>query len=285
MHILFFLKLRSGMTLCLLVMAVAVASLRGALAEPGPTEAWRQADEGLFIGEFASPPAIPGEPSLITVVKVDPAHYHFRLLCASENDRQRLTVKEWSEKFGLTVAFNAGMYQQDGFSSVGFMKNHQHVNNGHLNKNRAVLAFNPVDTGVPPVQIIDRDFQDFESLKPRYRSFVQSIRMISLKQKNVWNPQPEGWNTLAIAVDRDGNVLLIFDESRQPVHQLVETLLSLPLAIVNAMYLEGGPQASLYVNTPGLTLEKYGHLDSLINGSQPLRLAWPIPNVIGLVKK
>ncbi len=147
-------------------------------------------------------------------LKSIPEKYSFKLMSASENGGRKLTVKEWCEKYGLVAAFNAGMYQEDGITSVGYMKNFKHINNGRLNKNKAVLAFNPVDSSVPEIQIIDRECQDFESLKGKYQTFVQSIRMVSCEQQNVWSPQTAAWSTLAIGMDKSDKVLIIFSQQQ-----------------------------------------------------------------------
>jgi hypothetical protein len=249
------------------------------------TNPWRELDDGLLVGEFEAPP----EPSFgegrILVVKVDPGKYSFKLLSASENGGKKMTVREWTEKYGLVAAFNAGMYQTDGTTSVGYMKNFKHINNGRLNVNNTVLAFNPVDAGLPEIQIVDRECQDFAMLKGKYQSFVQSIRMVSCEQKNVWSQQPTGWSTLAIGMDKNRNVLVIFCQQPYSVHDLIEILLSLPVSIYNAMYLEGGPQASLYLSTKNSTIERHGSWEGNPDSHNPLQIWWPIPNIIGIVRK
>jgi uncharacterized protein YigE (DUF2233 family) len=251
----------------------------------GETSPWREVDHGLLIGEF-EPAQKPGSSDArILVLKIDPQKYSFKLLSASETGGRKMTLKEWSEKHGLVAAFNAGMYQEDGITSVGYMKNFKHVNNGRLNKNKAVLALNPVDAGVPEVQIIDRECQAFESLKGKYRTLVQSIRMVSCEQQNVWSPQATAWSTLAIGMDKSGNVLIIFCHHPYSVHDLIEILLSLPLSLYNAMYLEGGPQASLYLSTKDVTLEKHGGWEGSPESHGPFEVSWPLPNVLGIVRR
>jgi uncharacterized protein YigE (DUF2233 family) len=264
---------------------VALALLIDTSALKSETNPWRELDDGLFIGEFEAPRQPLFREASILIVKVDPRKYAFKLLSASENGGRKMTVTEWAEKYGLVAAFNAGMYQTDGTTSVGYMKNFRHINNGRLNANNAVLAFNPTDESVPKIQIIDRECQDFSKLKGKYHSFVQSIRMVSCEQKNVWSQQPTGWSTLAIAMDKNNNLLVIFSQQPYSVHDLIEFLLALPISIYNAMYLEGGPQASLYLATKHSTIERYGSLEGSPDGHNPLQAWWPIPNVIGIVRK
>jgi hypothetical protein len=251
----------------------------------GDAGPWKEVETGLLIGEFEPKHKVGTGDSAILVVKVDPQRFAFKLMTASENGGRKLSVKEWCERYQLVAAFNAGMYQEDGLTSVGYMKNFKRINNGRLNRNNAVLAFNPVDSGVPEIQIIDRECQDFESLKGKYQTLVQSIRMVSCEQQNVWSPQATGWSTLAIGMDKNDRVLLIFSQEQYSVHDLVEILLSLPISLYNAMYLEGGPQASVYLSTQNATIEKHGSWEGPSVGHNSIQMSLPIPNVIGIVRK
>jgi uncharacterized protein YigE (DUF2233 family) len=245
---------------------------------------WKEIEEGLRVAEFSSSPSDDVEYK-ITVVKLDPRSYALKLISASENGREKMTAREWSQKFNLVAAVNSGMYQEDGLTSVGYMKNFDHVNNPRLGKDKTVLAFNPVGPDVPEVQIIDRECQDFNGLRQKYGTLVQSIRMISCDQENVWRQQAGKWSTVAIGTDEAGKVLLLFCRSPITVHDFVEVLLSLPLSLHRAMYLEGGPQASLYLSTGKTTLERYGSWEPTFEENNPILIPMPIPNVIGIVKK
>jgi uncharacterized protein YigE (DUF2233 family) len=183
----------------------------------------------------------------------------------------------------MLAAVNAGMFQENGLTSVGFMKNFDHINNPKLSKANTVLAFNPVDESIPTVQIIDRECQNFSELRQKYQSFVQSIRMISCDRQNVWTRQDAKWSVLALGMDTDGNILFLFSRTPNSVHDFIEILMSLPLSLKSAMYLEGGPQASLYLSTPKMTLQRDGAWGSLEENSLPFPL--PVPNVIGIFKK
>ena len=246
---------------------------------------WKQVDTGLAVAEFDAPLKSESGDSRVTVVRIDPAYYEFKLLCASEHGRKKKTVEEWCTEFQLVGAVNAGMYQENGITSVGYMRNFVHVNNPRISRDNSVLAFHPVDSGVPEVQLIDRECQDLDSLKRKYNSMVQSIRMISCERQNVWSQQPVKWSIVAIASDAGGNILFLTARSPYSVHDFIDIVLSLPLSVQNTMYLEGGPQASLFVSTGDFRLEKYGSMETGFDEAGPLQFALPIPNVIGIAKK
>ncbi len=247
---------------------------------------WRKLDEGLFLGQFNPFYETPSKESKITIAKISPTYYSFKLFCASELGKMRLTPKEWCKKYDLISAINAGMYQQDRLTNVGFMKNFLHLNNPRLNSAyKAVLAFNRLDLNVPEIQIIDLKCQDFDKLKSKYQTFVQNIRMISCTQENVWSKQDKRWSLASLGVDKEGNVLFIFSEAPYSVYDINHFLLSLPISIFNAMYLEGGPEASLYLSAPGIELEKMGIYGIGLDESAVRSGAHAIPNIIGIVKK
>jgi uncharacterized protein YigE (DUF2233 family) len=242
---------------------------------------WKEADKGLHVAECKA--ALNGTNYAVTIVKINPAYYSFKLLCASEHGKESLSVKDWALKNHLVAAVNGSMFQKDGLTSIDFMKNFNHVNNPRLSRDKTILAFNPVEKDLPPIQLIDRECGDFNDLRTKYRSLVQSIRMISCKGKNVWNDQNVKWSCLALGMDARGNILFLFCTTPGSVHDFIEILLSLPLDLKSAMYLEGGPQAALYLSTPRMDMERYCTLDGLQEDG--LKFSLPVPNVIGIVKK
>jgi uncharacterized protein YigE (DUF2233 family) len=246
---------------------------------------WKKVDEGLYIGEFASQGKSKINASGITIVKIDPRGYSFKLLCASEHDKIKMTPKKWCQKHGLIAATNAGMYQADGIRNVGYMKNFSHINNPKLSASyKAVLAFNPIEPAFPEIQIIDLKCQDFERLRFKYQTLVQNIRMISRQQENVWSKQDKIWSMAVFGIDKSGNALFIFTESRYSGYDFANILLSIPISIHNAMYLEGGQQASLYFSANDVEFEKIGFPSSL-NENENIPVTRSVPNVIGIAKK
>jgi hypothetical protein len=247
---------------------------------------WRKVDQGLQVGEFDSLMKSNAQDSQITIIKIDPKLYSFRLLCASEHGRTKMTARKWCEKFNLMAAINAGMYQKDGFTNVGFMKNYSHINNPKLNNiYKAVLAFNPSEFKIQEIQIIDLKCQDFESIGSKYQTFIQNIRMISCRQENVWAKTDQLWGMAVFGIDKSGNALFIFTEAPYSGHDLANVLLSLPLSIFNALYLEGGFEANLFFSWNGVELERVGTRETGLQEDSPRAVPRPIPNVIGITKK
>jgi hypothetical protein len=253
-----------------------------AVAQAGP---WKQLGEGLFLGEFQPSGRSAGRDSKITVVKIDPAYYTFKLLSASDHGKVRKTAREWCQSQNLAGAINAGMFQEDGLTNVGYMRSFDHVNNPRVNSYNTFLAFDPKVKGIPEIQIIDRTCQKFEVLRTQYNTLVQNIRMISCSRQNTWAPQTRTWSIAALGMDHEGHVLFIASRTAYAVHDFIDILLSLPISIRATMYLEGGPEVSLYVSAGGIEIEKFGTYAALFDDDNVNAQAWRIPNVIGIVKK
>ena len=250
-----------------------------------PARGWRDLEAGLAFGEFPSPRPAPSGDSIVRVLRIDPRYFDLRLITASSLDAgHRETAKEWSRRAGLVAAINPSMYQKDYRRSVSLMRTRSHVNNRRVSKDRAVLAFDRLDDSVPPVQIIDRDCQDFDELRQHYGSLVQSIRMISCDGRNVWKQGRKRWSTAAIGMDQKGRVLFIHVRSPYSTHDLIDILLELPLDIKNAMYTEGGPEAQLYFRSGNEEMQLAGSSGAGLRGNDDDVNAWPVPNILGIVR-
>jgi len=259
----------------------------GAVAAPAlPDQPWTQLEPGLELGLFPAPrPSSTGD-SVIRILRIDPERFELRLLNASATkDKRPYTAKHWCERFRCIAAINASMFQTDLSTSISLMRTGEHVNNPRLTRDRAILAFNRLSKDVPPVLMIDRDCDDLDSLRGKYGTLIQNIRMLSCKGKNVWTQQPQRWSTAAVGTDRKGRVLFIHVRSPFTTHDLVNILMELPLELARAMYVEGGPEAQLFVGAGGRSEEFVGMYDIPFYDSDSADRARPVPNVIAVSRK
>jgi hypothetical protein len=245
---------------------------------------WQVLEPGLELATPVAPhPAAEGD-SQIWLLRLDPQRFDLQLLNSSaRTDGARRSARGWAEEGSFVAVTNAGMYQADYRTSLSLMQRRDHVNNPRLTKDRTVLAFDPLDGGVPSAQIIDRSCQDFDALRPRYAGLVQSIRMISCRRENVWRQQEQRWSISSIAMDDAGRLVLIHARSPFSTHDLIENLLELPLGLTRAMYLEGGAQAQLYVHAGGREIERVGSRGSRGLGGNMMAL--PIPNALAVRRR
>lgn len=254
--------------------------------ESRPAVPWRTLEPGLELGVFESPRASKVGDSLVRALRIDPGRFRFHLLTASASSEGRpRTAQEWCRREGMVAAVNASMYQQDHRTSVSLMRTREHVNNSRLTNDMTLLAFDPDGDDLPSVTLIDRQCDDLEELRPRYGTLVQSIRMISCRGNNVWSQQPREWSTAAIAIDGDGRVLFLHVRSPYSTHDLIDVLRELPLGIARAMYVEGGPEAQLYVSAGGEEIQLVGSYETGFNENDDNEVAWAVPNVIAISRR
>ena len=248
--------------------------------------AWKLLEPGLEFGRFEMPHPLDARPGIAHVLRIDPAHFRFRLLAASATEARRpYTARGWAQQAGLVAAINASMFQADFLSSVSLMRTPGHVNNPRLSSDKTVLAFDPRVPGLPPVRLIDRECDDFEALREQYATLVQSIRMVSCTGRNVWAEDDRRWSTALIATDAQGRVLFVHVRAPYSMHALIEELRALPLGIERAMYTEGGAQAQLYVESGDFVQEFVGTFGSGFTAGEGGPSLWPVPNVIGIERR
>ncbi len=269
----------------LLLSAFGIYQPAVSFADSVNSTAWKNLEPGLDLGVFTAPKKSAFGDSLIRVLRADTRFFSLKLLNSSAlPSPKRHSVKKWAQQNALVAAINASMYQKNKVSSVSYMKTGKHVNSTWVSKDKTVLAFDPTEKNISTVRIIDRECEDFGALRKQYATLVQSIRMVSCKGENVWAPQKKMWSTAAIGTDRQGRVLFIHVRSPYPTHELINMLLQLPIDLKRAMYVEGGADAQLYINTGK---EEHEFIGSYSTGSREHdenTFSRPVPNVLGLVR-
>ena len=238
-------------------------------------------DMGLFLAPKKS---IVGD-SLIKVLRADPHFFALKLLNSSASKtKKRYSVKTWVNQNSLVAGINASMYQRNQVSSVSYMKTGNHLNSKWLSKDKTVLAFDPIEKEIPKVKIIDRECEDFNLLRKKYATLIQSIRMVSCKGENVWAPQNKIWSTAAVGTDIKGRILFIHVRSPYSTHDLINMLMQIPIKLERAMYVEGGADAQLYINTGKEEHEFIGSYSTGLREHDQNTFSHPIPNVLGLIR-
>jgi phosphodiester glycosidase len=222
------------------------------------------------------------EDGILHLVRIDPLKATLRLLMASALGKQQRTAQQWCTEFGMTAVINAGMFQADHLTHVGFMRSGNHINNAKWAKEyNSILLFDPVRPGIPIVQIAD-NVNDISSMRQEYGTVIQNIRLIKGDGVNVWKEQLKKWSEAAIAMDGKGRILFLFVRSPLSMHEFNTKILTLPLDIKRAMHLEGGPEASMSICTANTRIHLAGSLETgLLENSGDLG-QWSIPNVIGV---
>ncbi|HEV7556321.1 MAG TPA: phosphodiester glycosidase family protein, partial [Kofleriaceae bacterium] len=133
-----------------------------------------------------------------------------------------------------------------------------------------------------PVVVAGRDCKDFDlaKLRQRYRSIVQSYRLLGCDGKAMTWGDPKHYSAAAIGVDRSGRVVMMLARGAVTMAELSKELAGHDLA--GALFLEGGPEASLVVRGKLSVLGSYetGFVENDDNHE-----FWKLPNVIGVLAR
>lgn len=245
---------------------------------------WQVLERGVEYATFTLVSKPTAGDGLLHVVRIDPNQVELRAVLASEQQVPLRTAGDWAEGLGLSVAINAGMFQTDYQSNVGYLRNGTHANNRNWStKYLSVLAFGAKRPGLPSAVLLDLDAPGAREALADYHTVIQNLRLIRGEGQNVWKPGRRQWSEAAIGIDRSGRILFLFSRTPFSMNSLNERLLKLPLEITRAMHVEGGPEASLSIRTKGLSVDLSGSFETGFNETEESRRQWPIPNVVGVV--
>ncbi len=229
----------------LLAVMMLASAASAALAE-GP--AARELAPGLELLRFDVDSRSPRADGELHVLRVDPARWDLGVLLAARHaDGKRRTLATWGREFELEAAVNAGMYQGDGSSHVGFSQVDGRVFTASPNSYQSAFVCDPVDTVDAPFAVVDLDETPLDVLRLRYRTVVQNLRLIKHPGRNRWSPGKERWREAALAEDAQGRALLVFCTRPLAMYEFNAMLLALPLDVTAAQHLEGSAAAGLWV--------------------------------------
>ena len=253
-------------------MTVIAATLFSVIVAAAPQ--WRAIQVGVEYAELGG----------IHVVRIDPARAKVRAGLASETGIAPQTAGEWCRKSRFAVAINAGMFQTDQRSNVGYLRAGNHKNNARWNSYRSVLAVNPSDGSLPAAMWIDLEQKKPDAVVDKYDLVVQNLRLIAGNRRNVWSKGDKQWSEAALAIDSRTRLLFLFSRAPHSMRDFNALLLSLPLDITQAMHLEGGPEASLSIHAGGIDLDLAGSFETGFWPDDSNKQQWPIPNVLGVLR-
>lgn len=246
---------------------------------------WTSLADGVDFCETHAPFKSVVNDSKLTVLRIDPAKVTFEMHCATELDKRPRTVAQWADTFGMNIVFNAGMYDlAHKLISRGYLQNGPHFNNAALHPTfNSMLAFQPVDSMRPSYDIIDLQCESWPAVKSRYRAYAQGLRMLDCAGVPMnWTKRKQSCSMLVAAKDAEGRLFLVFTRSPYLHNDMIGFLKQFPVKLTNAIYLEGGPETSLYVHIGTTVIEKVGSYVSQTYENDANDHFWELPNVIGI---
>lgn len=254
---------------------------------------WTQIVPGLNVCETLAPRKSEINDSKITILKIDPKFFEFHLLMATEHYKKSLNAKEWADSFDLNIVINAGMYDLSRkMFSKGYLKGEKHTNQTEIHPNyKSMIAFNPKDSNDVKFKVVDLECDSFQSVKGKYACLAQGLRMLDCNGGPIgWNKRRQFCSQLITTIDDKGNVYLIFVRSPYLHNEMISYMQQMKLNLHNAIYMEGGPQTSLYVDIRKdgkelFHMEKIGSYVSETYANDKNDHFWKLPNVIGIKLK
>jgi Phosphodiester glycosidase len=245
------------------------------------TSGWQSLSPGMELRHLSVKSSV-GD-AQITILRIDPDLWELQFVGVSSAVSGR-TARAWAAAHNLTAVINAGMFDTDGKTHLGYLRYREQVSNGHANAYKSVAAFDPRDSRLPRFHIYDLDSPavTLESILKDYASAVQNLRLIKRPGSSQWGQQQKKWSEAALGEDSNGRVLFIFSRSPFSMHDLNQELLSAGIGLVAAQHLEGGPEAQLYVHAGKTELEMFGSYETSFREDDSNSIPWPIPNILGV---
>lgn len=234
----------------------------------------------------ATPAITPATGACIDVVRADTARFTLRLLSQRDDATDgRMPVPRdaptWLATFHLSAVINAGMFHVSG-TPVGLIVADGVARSAPNTKMSGYLAWDPVDALDPPVALAGRGCGSFDlaELRARYHSIVQSYRLLDCDGAALPWLDEKQYSAAAIALDRAGRVVLLHSRAAVTMAELSRALAAHDLT--GALFLEGGPEASLVAGGADGALSRVGSFETRFVENDANQAFFPLPNVIGL---
>lgn len=225
------------------------------------------------------PPAAGVEPCF-DVVRADVARYHLRLLTKAQDGASQ-PAPQWRERYKLTAVTNAGMFHAGGAPVSLIVQDGTPLSKDNK-RYGGYLAFDPIADGAPPILLTGRDCKDFDlaTLRTRYRSILQSNRLLGCSGEALRWIDAKQYSAAAIGIDRAGRLVFIHARAAVTMSDLARAVASLGMA--GALFLEGGPEASLVVRGDKGELARVGSYETGFVENDENKSFWWLPNVLAL---
>jgi len=251
-----------------------------------PASDWKSIGSGMDLRYVAAKkPSSVGD-SRIVILRMDPRQWQLEAVGITQTGESAgHTARDWSQSRNFSAAINAGMFDKDYKTHIGYMGFPSHINNSHRNAYQSVAAFEPRDSqSLPRFRIFDLDTPGihFEDILRDYTSVLQNLRLVKRSGLNQWSPQERKWSEAALGEDDAGRILFIYSRSPFSMHDLNNELLAAGVGLVAAQHLEGGPEAQLYVHVGATEMELYGSYETSFTENDKNSAAWPVPNILGV---
>jgi hypothetical protein len=252
---------------------------------PEKYSGWTQLAKGVEYIEMAAPQKSFLGDSKLSILRLEPEQLQFFMYNATQMGNMRLTAPQWADSFDLNIVMNAGMYDlANGLIHRGYLKNGRHFNNKKVHPEyNSMIAFAPKDSIYCNFDILDLECENWAEVCDQYSCYAQGMRMIDCNGEAMgWNKKNQSCSMLVATKDAKGRIWFIFSRSPYTHNQMISFMGTFKEDLRNAIYLEGGPETSLYIDINDICIEKVGSYVSQTYPTDDNKDFWELPNIIGI---
>jgi len=253
-----------------------------------PPVTWQEIAPGLELAKLKLFRFIRLGENEIIVVRIDPDRFHLIPYSFQEiHEARPLSIEEWAgvlPQSGLLV--NAGFFYPD-YRHLGLLlkKGHRWGSSWHSTWKGLFLSGGPRgNREQPSALILDLEKEPFDPENTVYPYALQSFMLLDRDGRPRVKQTDSLASRTAVAQDFEGRILFIFVPGACTLYELALLLRTSDLGIKQAMCLDGGFEAQLFVRTEPEVLALYGSW--VVNENRRyhnLKLKLPLPAVIAAV--
>lgn len=239
---------------------------------------WEHIAKGVFFMQVDAPKKSIFGDSKLSIIRLNKDSVEAYLKMATATDSVSKTVKEWADIFDFQLTINAGMYDlAKHLISKGFMKSDNKLNNSQVNTSYNGICYIQ-NQGIDLIDLMcEPNFQFMNQ-----QACFQGMRLLDCQGAEMdWKRKKQSCSMLVMGEDNKNQLYIIFTRSPYYHQDMVRFLKQMPFQLGLTMYLEGGPETSVYLNTPHKKLDLIGSYVSNTYPTDKNDHFWPLPNVIG----
>ncbi len=259
-----------------LVIAIGIAPTRAQDAPPIVVERVR----------LPRAPEVDVGDRVATIVRVDLRRYAFRFL-SEGHEGSRRPLPDWLREQQLTGGINAGMFLPSG-RSCGYLRARGEVRSDRRpSRFDAVIGFDPRAASTAAFGVGGTGCtRDLAGLERDYDSVLQGARMMvdcEGRPQTTWRTRR--YSAALLGADREGRAVLIHVRTPYRMQVLAQMLAAPALGIRGLVYMEGGPEASLIVEAPGVRVRELGSYEDGFHEADDVRAFWDLPNIVAFAPR
>jgi uncharacterized protein YigE (DUF2233 family) len=239
---------------------------------------------GLELAVWDPAPRCEDVPPLL-VVRIDPERFRFSIHhFADENLAAPLIIRDWQQRTGAVILFNAGLFRQD-YSYLGLLRKSGRWLGPKAHPTwQGLFVAEPLGAAnLRKARVMDLAAERLRPEELPYREAAQSIMLLDRAgQPRVRNSGRRAHQTV-VGEDQDGRIVLIKTTQPAALWDLAVCLRQGPLGIALAMAMDGGASSDLLIQDTVLRGVQRGEVQawrSEMDGSGHSHI--PLPSVIGV---